>query len=144
MKLDRTWMGWATALLALCALWWGISPAWNVWRLHSQQFDQLERQRIAMQTDREEALALQKKTVLPPADALSHIKAISTRMLGATPQTLTGNLVQVQIKAVSADQLAQAWTDIRKLTSAMVVKAELNANGQAWTGTLVFKLAEAP
>jgi hypothetical protein len=144
MKLNRTWVLRALALLGLLALWWGISPAWTLWRTHAMQFDQLARQRIAMQSDQQEAQALQKKTVLPQADALSQIKATSGRLLGAVPQTLAGNTVQIQIKAVSADQLALAWGDIRKLTSAMVVKADLNANGQGWSGTLVFKLAQQP
>jgi hypothetical protein len=52
--------------------------------------------------------------------------------------------VQIQFKAVSADQLALAWSDVRKLTSAMVVKSELKNNEQGWSGTLVFKLAQQP
>ena len=144
MKLNRTWVVRALALLGLWALLWGISPAWTMWRNHVQQFEQLARQRMAMQSHQQEAQALQKKTVLPPADALSQIKAISTRLLAAVPQTLAGNTVQIQIKAVSADQLARAWSDIRKLTSAMVVKADLHDTEQGWSGTLVFKLSEAP
>jgi hypothetical protein len=144
MKLNRSWTLRALACLALLALCWGIGPAWTLWRTHAVQFDQLARQRITMQSEQLEAQTLQKKSVMPQTDALTNIKAISSRLLGATPQTLAGNTVQIQIKAVSADRLAQAWGDIRHLTSAMVVKADLNANEQGWSGTLVFKLAQQP
>lgn len=144
MNLNRTWILRALALLALWALLWGISPAWTLWRTHTLQFDQLARQRMAMQNAQQEAQALHKQTVPPATDALTQIKTISSRLLGAVPQTLADQTVQVQIKAVPADRLALAWSDIRKQTLASVIKADLQANEQGWSGTLLFKLAQQP
>lgn len=144
MKMNPTWVWRALVLVAVLALMWGISPAWTLWRTHEVQFEQLAHQRIAMQALQKEAQILQKKAVLPLAEALSQIKSIGAKWPGATTQALNGTTVQIQIKSVPADQLALAWNDIRKMTSASVVKADLEANGFNWSGTLVFQLAQQP
>ena len=144
MKMNPTWVWRALVLVVVLALMWGISPAWTLWRTHEAQFEQLAHQRIAMQGLQKEAQTLQKKVVLPLAESLSQIKSIGAKLPGATTQTLAGNTVQIQIKSVPADQLALAWHDIRKMTSASVVKADLEANGSNWSGTLVFQLALHP
>ena len=143
--MNRTW-AWRlglgfTALLLLMA---GLTPAWHLWQTHEAQWLELAQQRQAMLADQEAMQAMQNKALPSPVEAQALISTISQQRLSAAVRPMTGLNVSVTLNDVGAQQLAQAWSDIRKQTSASVTQADLVLGPQGWSGTLTFKLAQRP
>jgi hypothetical protein len=128
-------------LLALIASLW---PAGALWLTHEAQREVLSRQRLSLLQAQQEARALQQKTIPSPAEALRLIQAIGRQRFNAVPVSLPNGAVQLQLRALPAEQLALGWNEIRANTSASLTRADLTAEGHAWSGTLVFTLASRP
>ena len=144
MKLKPNVGSLALLGIALLALGWQVGPAWQLWRNHTTQWDDLTRLRLGMLAAQKEARDLLQKPIPGQAEAVAQIQAISRQRFGAVPVNLPGTTLQIQIRSLSADQLAQGWNEIRTLTSASVTQADLTMGPQGWTGSLVFKLAQKP
>mgnify|MGYP003350358714 FL=1 len=131
----------AAVLLALIASLW---PAGALWLTHEAQREALSSQRLSLLQAQQEARALQQKTIPSPAEALRLIQAIGRQRFNAVPVSLPNGAVQLQLRALPAEQLALGWNEIRANTSASLTRADLTAEGQVWSGTLVFTLASRP
>ncbi|MEY2661390.1 MAG: hypothetical protein RLZZ123_2562 [Pseudomonadota bacterium] len=143
--MNRTRILYASlALIASLALLWGLWPAWTLWLDRHDRWAELVQQQQRMQTALQEAQTLQKKSLPSLAESQSLIQTISRQRFGVPPINLPGGSVQIPINAVSPQQLAQGWDDIRTQTSARVVRAELDQTPQGWSGTLIFKLPQKP
>ena len=141
---QRRWISLALAAVAALALLWGLWPAWTLWLNQDERWNELARQRQTMQAALQEAQTLQKKSMPSVAEAQTLIQSIGKQRLGATASTLPDSGIQLQLSAVSPQQLAQGWEEIRTQTSASLLRADLKQNAEGWSGTLVFKLAQKP
>ena len=139
-------LGWSRALGAavLLALIASLGPAAALWLTHESERDALSRQRLSLLQAQQEARALQQKTIPSPSEALRLIQAIGRQRFNAVPVSLPNGTVQFQLRALPAEQLALGWQEIRANTSASVTQADLTAEGQVWSGTLVLTLASRP
>ncbi len=135
---------WILSAVPLVASLWALWPAWQAWQAHPPTLQTLAQQRQALQFQLQEAEALRQKPIPSSVEAQNLIQSISKKHLGSTPLVLPGQGLQIQINGVSADRLALGWQEIRSLTSASVVRADLTAQADLWSGTLVFKLAQKP
>ena len=138
--------GWSRALGAavLLELFASLGPAAALWLTHESERQALSRQRLSLLQAQQEARALQQKTIPSPAEALRLIQAIGRQRFNAVPVSLPNGTVQFQLRGLPAEQLALGWQEIRANTSASVTQADLTAEGQVWSGTLVFTLASRP
>ena len=144
MKLNKIWTWRALALVILLALLWLIGPAWQLWRTHESQWNLLSQVRLRMLQSQQEVQALRQKSVPTAAEATAQIQAIGRQRFGATAVILPGASLQMTLRSVAPEQLASGWNEIRSQTSASLVQADLTEQGQGWSGTLVFKLAQKP
>ncbi|MEY2622274.1 MAG: hypothetical protein RIT26_2094 [Pseudomonadota bacterium] len=131
-------------LIAGIALLWGLWPAWTLWQHRHERWAELVQQQQRMQAAMQEAQTLQKKSLPSLQESQSLIQAISRQRFGVPPIVLPAGNFQIPLNAVSPQQLAQGWEDIRSQTSATVVRAELEQTPQGWSGSLVFKLPQKP
>jgi hypothetical protein len=128
-------------VLALMGLLW---PAGQLWLTHEAQRDRLAQQRLRLLQAQQEVRALEQKSIPEPTQAARQLQAISQQRFSAAAVSLSNETWQVSLRSVSAEQLALGWDEIRTQTSASLIQADLTAQAQGWSGTLVFKLARKP
>lgn len=122
----------------------GVRPAWNQLQKGPARLQQLDVQLQAAQRAALEAQALRQVAPVPAAQAQAALKA-ATEFLGPQAQmTLQGDRVLVQVTEVSADALLQWLGEARRAARMRPVQAQLQRQGDRYTGTVVLTGSAQP
>ena len=141
-RRDQLLLQGALALLLVALLWWlGLAPALKTLRSAPAQHLQLEAQLQQMQRLQTQAKLLQNQPRMAFDEARRALEA-SVKPLGAAAQlSIVGERATVNLKAISADALAQWLAQARLNARAAPEQAHLVRNAAlAWDGTLMFYL----
>jgi general secretion pathway protein M len=131
----------AVGVVALALLWWlALAPALAVWRTAPAQHLRLQDQLQNMQTLQAQARALQ---ALPKLNAVESRRALeeSLKPLGpAARMTAQMDRLNVALKGVSAQALAQWLSSSRQNAHLVPTEVHLTRAADAWDGSVVFTL----
>lgn len=135
---ERLMVGFALTALGLVLLvLLGVRPAWNQLQKGPGRVQQLDATLQATQRAALEAQALRQVAPVPAAQAQAALKA-ATEFLGPQAQmTVQGERVMVQVTDVSADALLKWLGEARRAARMRPVQAQLQRNGDRYTGTVV-------
>ncbi len=146
MSLRERWMV-GIALLALgltLVVVVGVRPAWHQLQKGPARLQQLDAQLQAAQRAALEAQALRQVAPVPAAQAQAALKS-ATEFLGPQAQmTLQGDRVLVQLSEVSADALLRWLGEARRAARMRPVQAQLQRQGDRYTGTVVLTGSAQP
>lgn len=126
-----------TALGLVLLVLLGVRPAWNQLQKGPARVQQLDATLQTTQRAALEAQALRQVAPVPAAQAQAALKA-ATEFLGPQAQmTVQGERVMVQVTDVSADALLKWLGEARRAARMRPVQAQLQRNGDRYTGTVV-------
>lgn len=142
---ERLMVGFALTALGLVLLvLLGVRPAWNQLQKGPARVQQLDATLQATQRAALEAQALRQVAPVPAAQAQAALKA-ATEFLGPQAQmTVQGERVMVQVTDVSADALLKWLGEARRAARMRPVQAQLQRNGDRYTGTVVLAGSAPP
>ncbi len=140
---EQSGIRWALAVLAAAVLWWiAIAPAWQVLQNGQAQASALAQQHAEMLALQAQAQQLQSSTRLGTEAAVQALNSVCAQMGDKVKCSRQAQRMTVDVKGISPQALAQAWTQGRSQAQAVVLESHLQRQGQGWDGQWIWTLPE--
>lgn len=133
------------AVLLLLLLWqFTWMPAWRTWVNSEQKHAQLEQQISEMRHMQEQLRQLQSQAPLTAQASAQSLQALASTLGKQTQVQQQAGQVQIQFKAVDAQQLAEFLSQAHQQSLARVLQASWQSTQGLWSGQIQFALPGAP
>lgn len=140
---EQSGIRWALAVLAAAVLWWiAIGPAWQVLQNGQAQASALAQQHAEMLALQVQAQQLQSSTRLGTEAAVQALNSVCAQLGDKVKCSRQAQRMTVDVKGISPQALAQAWSQGRSQAQAVVLESHLQRQGQGWDGQWIWTLPE--
>ena len=132
-------------VLLLLVLWqFTWVPAWRTWVNSEQRHAQLDQQISDMQQMQQQLKQLQAQAPMTLQASAQSLQTLASTLGKQTQVQQQAGQVQIQFKAVNAQQLAEFLLQAHQQSRARVLQANWQSNQGLWTGQIQFALPGAP
>ncbi len=140
---EQTGIRWALVVLGGAALWFVASaPALQVWQKSQSQLSVLAHQHTDMLALQAQAKKLQNRNVLSTEASAQLLQSLCANLGEKVKCSRQAQRMTVDVKGVSPQTLAKAWTQARSQAQAVLLETNLQRQGDAWDGQWIWTLPE--
>jgi general secretion pathway protein M len=140
---EQTGIRWALAMLSGAVLWFvAIAPALQVWQNSQKQLSVLAQQHADMMALQTQAKQWQSRSSLGTEASASMLQSLCANLGEKVKCSRQAQRMTVDVKGISPQALAQAWTQARSQAQAVLLETHLQRQGEAWDGQWVWSLPE--
>ena len=140
---EQTGIRWALVVLGGAALWFvAIAPAFQVWQKSQSQLSVLAHQHADMLALQAQAKKLQNRNVLSTEASAQLLQSLCANLGEKVKCSRQAQRMTVDVKGVSPQTLAKAWTQARSQAQAVLLETNLQRQGDAWDGQWIWTLPE--
>jgi type II secretory pathway component PulM len=133
------------AVLLLMVLWqFTWMPAWRTWVNSEQKHAQLEQQISEMRHMQQQLRQLQSQAPITAQASAQSLQTLASTLGKQTQVQQQAGQVQIQFKAVDAQQLAEFLSQAHQQSRARVLQASWQSTQGLWSGQIQFALPGAP
>ena len=133
------------AVLLLLVLWqFTWMPAWRTWVNSEQKHAQLEQQISEMRHMQQQLRQLQSQAPITAQASAQSLQTLVSTLGKQTQLQQQAGQVQIQFKAVDAQQLAEFLSQAHQQSRARVLQASWQSTQGLWSGQIQFALPGAP
>ena len=133
------------AVLLLMVLWqFTWMPAWRTWVNSEQKHAQLEQQISDMQRMQQALKQLQAQAPITLQASVQSLQTLASTLGKQTQVLQQAGQVQIQFKAVDAQQLAEFLSQAHQQSRARVLQASWQSTQGLWSGQIQFALPGVP
>ena len=134
---------WALGVLGGAVVWFvAIAPAWQVWQSSQSQLSALAQQHADMLALQAQAKQWQSRNDLSTEASAQILKNLCANLGEKVKCSRQAQRMTVDVKGVSPQALAQAWTQARSQAQAVLLETNLQRQGEAWDGQWIWTLPE--
>jgi hypothetical protein len=124
-------------------LWFvAIAPALQVWQNSQKQLSVLAQQHADMMALQTQAKQWQSRSSLGTEASASMLQSLCANLGEKVKCSRQAQRMTVDVKGISPQALAQAWTQARSQAQAVLLETHLQRQGEAWDGQWVWSLPE--
>jgi len=140
---EQTGIRWALVLLGGAVLWFvAIAPALHVWQKSQSQLSVLAQQHADMLALQAQAKEWQSRNALSTEGSAQMLQSLCANLGEKVKCNRQAQRMKVDVKGVSPQALAQAWTQARSQAQAVLLETHLQRQGDAWDGQWIWTLPE--
>jgi type II secretory pathway component PulM len=140
---EQTGIRWALGVLVTAVLWFvTIAPAWHVWQSSQSQLGVLAQQHADMLALQAQAKQSQSRNALGTEASAQMLQTLCANLGEKVKCSRQAQRMTVDVKGVSPQALAQAWTHARSQAQAVLLETHLQRQGDAWDGQWIWTLPE--
>jgi len=140
---EQTGIRWALAILGGAVLWFvAIAPALQVWQTSQKQLSVLAQQNSDMMALQTQAKQWQSRSSLGTEASARMLQSLCANLGEKVKCSRQAQRMTVDVKGISPQALAQAWTQARSQAQAVLLETHLQRQGEMWDGQWVWSLPE--
>ena len=140
---EQTGIRWALAMLSGAVLWFvAIAPALQVLQNSQKQLSVFAQQHADMMALQTQAKQWQSRSSLGTEASASMLQSLCANLGEKVKCSRQAQRMTVDVKGISPQALAQAWTQARSQAQAVLLETHLQRQGEAWDGQWVWSLPE--
>ena len=140
---EQTGIRWALVVLGSAVLWFvAIAPALQVWQTSQKQLSVLAQQNSDMMALQTQAKQWQSRSSLGTEASARMLQSLCANLGEKVKCSRQAQRMTVDVKGISPQALAQAWTQARSQAQAVLLETHLQRQGETWDGQWVWSLPE--